>query len=107
MNDLRRHSEDYLSLRRALGYKLVGEGRLLAGFVTFCEQTGVSTARHRGGGAWTTAVPGSAAYLARRMRVARCFAGYVHSLDPSTEVPASGTVSSRQAPAGSLHLCKR
>lgn len=87
MNDLRRHSEDYLSLRRALGYKLVGEGRLLAGFITFCEQTGVSRLSTKMAVAWTTDVPGSAAYLARRMRVARCFAGYLHALDPSTEVP--------------------
>ena len=87
MNDLRRHSEDYLSLRRALGYKLVGEGQLLVGFVTFCERAGVSRLNTEVAVAWTTAVAGSAAYLARRMRVARCFAGYLHSLDPSTEVP--------------------
>lgn len=61
MNDLRRHSEDYLSLRRAFGYKLVGEGRLLAGFVTFCEQTGVPRLSTEVAVAWTTAVPGSAA----------------------------------------------
>jgi integrase len=36
---------------------------------------------------WACTVTGSTAYLARRMRVARGFARYVHSLDPSTEVP--------------------
>ncbi len=87
MNELRRHSEDYLGLRRALGYKLVGEGQLLASFVTFCEQAGVSRLGTEVAIAWTTAVAGSAAYLARRMRVARCFARYLHSLDLSTEVP--------------------
>ncbi len=92
MNDLRRHSEDYLSLRRALGYKLIGEGQLLAAFVTFCEQTGVSRLNTEVAVAWTTVVAGSAAYLARRMRVARCFAGYLHSLDPSTEVPGAELV---------------
>jgi hypothetical protein len=100
MNDLRRHSEDYLSLRRALGYKLVGEGRLLVGFVTFCEQTGVERLSTEVAVAWTTAVPGSAAYLARRMRL-RPFAR------PEYRGAPSGTVSSGQAPAGSLHLCKR
>ena len=34
MSDLRHYSEEYLALRRALGYKLVGEGQLLARFVT-------------------------------------------------------------------------
>jgi integrase len=88
MNDLRRHSEDYLSVRRALGYKLIGEGRLLVDFVSFLEDAGAATVKTSLAVAWTTqAATGSAAYLARRMRVARCFAGYLGSLDQATEVP--------------------
>jgi integrase len=88
MNDLRRHSEDYLSVRRALGYKLVGEGRLLVDFVSFLEDAGAATVTTSVAVAWTTkAASGSAAYLARRMRVARCFARYLGSLDQATEVP--------------------
>lgn len=88
MNDLRRHSQDYLTVRRALGYKLVGEGNLLADFVTFVEGTGASTVTTDLAVAWTAmAATGSAAYLARRMRVARSFARHLHTLDPTTEIP--------------------
>ena len=35
--------EDYLTIRRQLGYQLHGSGRLLAGFVRFVEQAGART----------------------------------------------------------------
>ena len=87
MSDLGRHSQDYLSVRRALGYKLVGEGRLLADFVTYAEEAGASTVTTDLAVGWTTKATGSTAYLARRMRVARSFARYLHALDPAAEVP--------------------
>jgi integrase/recombinase XerD len=40
MTTTRQHAEDYLTIRRTLGFKLVGEGQLLASFVTFIEQSG-------------------------------------------------------------------
>ena len=48
MSDFRCHSHDYLAVRRALGYKLTGEGRLLADLVAFLDHAGavtVTTAR--------------------------------------------------------------
>ncbi len=87
MSDLRDHSHDYLALRRALGYKLTGEGRLLADLVAFLADAGASTITTALAVAWTTKVTGSAAYLARRMRVARSFARYLHALDPNCEIP--------------------
>jgi integrase/recombinase XerD len=87
VSDIRSHSQDYLSVRRALGYKLVGEGRLLFDLVRFLEAAGASTITTALAVAWTTKVTGSAAYLARRMRVARSFARYLHALDPSCEIP--------------------
>jgi integrase len=87
VSDLRGHSRDYLALRRSLGYKLVGEGRLLADLVVFFEEVGASTITTALAVAWTTKVTGSAAYLARRMRVARSFARYLHALDPSCQIP--------------------
>lgn len=88
MNGLRQCSEEYLAVRRALGFKLVGEGRLLAGFVTFVEQADSRTVTTELAVAWTRlATNGSPAYLARRMRVARSFARYLHTLDPKTEIP--------------------
>lgn len=90
MTDFRRHSRDYLDIRRALGYKLAGEGRLLADLVGFLDKEGASTITTALAATWTTQATGSAAYIARRMRVARHFARYLHALDPDTEVPADG-----------------
>jgi integrase/recombinase XerD len=43
MGELRQHVEAYLGLRRAVGYKLEGAGRLLADFAAFAERSGVRT----------------------------------------------------------------
>ncbi len=75
-------------MRRALGYKLVGESQLLAGFVAFAEHAGAATITTDLAVAWTNETPGAgAAYRARRMRVVRSFARHLHALDPLTEVP--------------------
>ena len=88
MSALRRHAEDCLHVRRALGYKLVGEGLLLANFVSYLEQKGASTVTTSAAVAWAKlATSASPAYLARRMRVARGLARYLAAFDPSTEVP--------------------
>lgn len=88
MNPLRQHCEEYLAVRRALGYKLVGEAQLLAGFVAFAEEAGAVVITTDLAVAWTRATMSrSAVYLARRMRAVRSFARYLHSLDPATEIP--------------------
>ena len=40
MSELRRHAEDYLRLRRALGFKLTLHGPLLAQFIDYLEAAG-------------------------------------------------------------------
>jgi hypothetical protein len=40
---LREQVEKYLRLRRALGFRLVREGRMLAGFACYMDQQGTST----------------------------------------------------------------
>lgn len=88
MNALSRHAEDYLQVRRALGYKLRSEGQLLVGLVGYLEQAGAATVTTSAAVEWTRLANGASAdSLARRMRVARGFARYLAALDPSTEVP--------------------
>ena len=88
MSALRHHAEDYLQLRRGLGYKLEREGRLLALFVGYLEQAGATTVTTGAAVEWTKLATGAGrAYLARRMRVARGFASYLAAFDPGTEVP--------------------
>jgi integrase/recombinase XerD len=88
MNALGQHSEEYLAIRRALGYKLVGEGHLLASYVAFAERAGTPVVTTELAVAWTrTATAANPAYLARRMRVVRSFARYLQTLEQATEIP--------------------
>lgn len=88
MSTLADHAENYLTVRRALGFKLVGEGRLLAEFVAFAEQSGQATITTQAAVQWARR-PASASpnYLSRRLRAVRGFARYVHALDPTCEIP--------------------
>lgn len=88
MNALDRHLQDYLALRRALGFKLVGEGQLLAQFVTFAAAAGQRTITTETALEWAR-LPrgGSPNYLSRRLRAVRSFARYLQALDPDCEVP--------------------
>ncbi|HEU0087386.1 MAG TPA: tyrosine-type recombinase/integrase, partial [Pseudonocardiaceae bacterium] len=86
---LRREAEQYLMMRRALGFKLSTQGRLLLSFVDFCEQQGVATVTTDAAVAWATATPRSrdSLWWARRLMVVRIFARHLHALDPATQVP--------------------
>jgi integrase/recombinase XerD len=87
MSPLAEHAEQYLKLRRAVGFKLVGEGQLLAEFVKFAEQTGQSTVTTQAALAWARLPASSHNYLSRRLRAVRSFARYLHALDPACEIP--------------------
>jgi integrase len=92
---LRQALEDYLSLRRALGFQLANAGRLLDQFVGYLEEHGVDTVTTEQALAWATLPAGaSASWRAIRMSVVRGFAVYLHSLDPSVEVVPAGLIRS-------------
>ena len=52
MNSLYQHVEDHLSVRRALGFKLVAHGNLLVDFVDQLDQTGTSALTIEAALAW-------------------------------------------------------
>ena len=54
MSPLRDAVEDYLRMRRVLGYKLEGPGRQLEQFVSYLEQTGAQTVTIENAVAWAT-----------------------------------------------------
>ncbi len=88
MSALAEHVERYLAVRRALGFKLHREGRMLADFIAFAEARGEQTVTIDTALAWAKLpAAGSAAYLALRMRAVRGFARYLSALDPTAEVP--------------------
>ncbi len=79
--------EDYLRLRRALGFKLERHGRLLPSLVSHLESAGAATITTQLALTWATAVEGKPGEWAIRLSIARGFAAYLQGLDPATEVP--------------------
>ncbi len=81
-------AEDYLRMRRALGYKLEIQGLLLNGFVSYLEEVGAVTITIENAVAWATLPAGAdPSYWAGRLSVARQFARHLQTLDPACEVP--------------------
>jgi integrase len=82
---------DYLALRRALGFALRRDEKLLIQFLTYLEEHGKDTVTVADALAWASLPAGaSPAWLGYRMGVVRGFAGYLHTLDPNAQVPPRG-----------------
>ena len=96
MSELGRHAEDYLRLRRSLGYKLSSHNRLLAQFLDYLEAAGATSI--------TTELAISFAQLpqgvhpvhwAHRLNIVRGFASYMQAIDQATEVPPHDVFAAR------------
>jgi integrase len=96
MNTLREAAEEYLSLRRRLGYRLDRSGWVLGQFVSFMEQREAPFVTSDLAVEWavlpTKAQP---AYWASRLSAVRLFARHRHATDPRTEVPPLGLLRAR------------
>ncbi len=80
--------EDYLALRRSLGFKLYRIDQLLLDFVAELEARGLETITTEAALAWATKPAGAAPYWhAKRLGCVRRFAVYLNALDPRCEVP--------------------
>jgi integrase/recombinase XerD len=97
MSALERHVEDYLRLRRALGFKLERDGRLLPQLVAYLEAARAQRVTSELAIAWAR-LPGRARpnHWAQRLAVARGFARYLQTIDPATEVPPAGVFPARR-----------
>lgn len=91
MNTLREALNDYLTMRRSLGYKLQDAGQVLLGFVTYLESRHAPFITEELALAWALDSPkAQAARKAMRLSMARGFARYRSLSDPRTEIPAQG-----------------
>jgi integrase len=90
MSALGAHVEDYLRLRRALGFKLERAGQLLPQFVAYLEAAGATTVSADLAIAWARQADAKSIHLAQRLTIARGFARYLQTIDPLTEVPPPG-----------------
>lgn len=91
MNDLRQAVDDYIALRRSLGFKLEDYPWALYDFVAYLEAAGASTLTTELALSWASQ-PGEGAhpsYLAKRLCVVRGFARHLQAFDPATEVPSA------------------
>lgn len=89
MSTLREALQEYLRLRRVLGFKLEREGRLLPQFLSFLEQEGATRITASLAVRWATAPrEASPRWWAARLGEVRLFARYMAAREPGTEVPA-------------------
>lgn len=100
MSDLRHAAEDYLSIRRSVGFKLARTEGLLRSFIDFAESEGATRISTELALRWATLpADASVGWWRSRLCVIRCFAHHLSAVDPSTEVPPLDLLA--RAPAGS------
>ena len=94
MSALQSHVDDYLRLRRTLGYDLVETGRLLHRFAAELDAAGITHITTQIAVRWALAPKLSApsSVPATRYRAVRGFARYMAGIDPETEIPPAGLI---------------
>ena len=97
MSTLNKHVEDYLRLRRALGFKLEREGQWLAELATYINAAGAATLTSELAIGWASqsASAGPNGW-AKRLGVVRKFATYLQTIIPATEIPPPGVFPARR-----------
>jgi integrase/recombinase XerD len=95
VSSLREAAEEYLALRRALGFKLGQQGRLLQ-FVAFLEQHDATVITTKLALQWACEPSdGSQIWWHQRLVVVRGFASHRAACDPRTEVPSGDLLPAR------------
>ena len=88
MSALGQAVNDYLALRRALGYKLEAHGRLLPQFAEFLEQREATVITHRAGArVRDPAGERSVVWWHQRLAIVAGFARYLQALRPAPRGP--------------------
>jgi integrase/recombinase XerD len=80
--------QDYLAMRRGLGFKLQRPAALLADFVAYLDRVGATTITTELAVAWAAQPVGAdPSWWAARLSAVRVFARHLATIDPDTEVP--------------------
>jgi integrase/recombinase XerD len=101
MSALMQACDEYLVLRRAMGFKLRRPGRMLPDLVAHLEAAGQTTVTTRAALEWAMRPAAHPQECAARLSIARGFAGYLRTLDGVSEVPPTDLLPScrrRRAP---------
>jgi integrase len=92
---LREALGDYLTLRRALGFKLHNVARLLGQFVDYLSERDVRVPTTQIALTWAMLPAGASPnWRAIRLSAVRGFTAYLHAIDPCVEVPPAGLIRS-------------
>jgi integrase/recombinase XerD len=85
------HLDDYLRLRRGLGFQLGRHGQVLPRFVAYLDERGATTVTVELAVAWAR-LPEANKPITHEFRISavRGFARYLHTIDPAHEVPPAG-----------------
>lgn len=89
MSTIRARAEEYLAMRRGLGFQLTSFEQKLLGFVGYLEAHGLDVITIDAALAWAMATPRSTdeVHWSRRLMVVRIFARHLAVLDPRTQIP--------------------
>lgn len=93
MKTLRRMLEEYLAMRRNLGFKLRSDGAHLTNFVRCAERRNAQHITTRLALEWALKTPGRQA--SKRLTIIREFAKYAAAFDDRTQVPAQNLLFSK------------
>ena len=100
MTALDRAVQDYLALRRSLGYMLRQEGRLLASLAGYLRARGLDRVTVQAALGWATQPEhASPAWHAKRLSAVRGFAAYLATINPVSEVLPRGLLPGRASRA--------
>jgi integrase/recombinase XerD len=91
MSQLREALDDYLAVRRALGFTLLKAERALRRFVEYAERRGASVITTKLALSWSQQVADAdPACWTARLGVVRHFAQHCSTIQPETEIPPRG-----------------
>jgi integrase/recombinase XerD len=104
VKNLRTSVQDYIAMRRALGFKLVKYDDRLLDFVTFLKRQGSTYITVKQALEWVAQTPSTDPnYRADRLGVVRGFARYRSAIDPRTQIPGADLLP-RNTPRLQPHL---
>jgi integrase len=95
------HLEDYLRLRRGLGFQLGRHGQVLPHFVAYLDANGATTVTVELATAWARQPEGIKPITVDfRISAVRGFARYLHAINPAHQIPPAGLLAApRRRPA--------
>jgi integrase len=95
------HLEDYLRLRRGMGFQLGRHGQVLPHFVAYLDANGATTVTVELATAWARQPEGIKPITVDfRISAVRGFARYLHAINPAHQIPPAGLLAApRRRPA--------